>query len=72
MQESKLALLDGVPVLGKSMLTLDLGIRQITGRPLAEGNPGRGIVPALVLTAEDGPESSHPRRPPLREFGRTR
>ncbi len=56
--EGKLALLDGDPGLGKSMLTLDLCARLSTGRPMPDGYPGPGKVPSLVLNAEDGAEDT--------------
>ena len=56
--EGKLALLDGDPGLGKSMLTLDLCPRLSTGRPMPDGVPGPGTVPSLVLNAEDGAEDT--------------
>jgi RecA-family ATPase len=56
--EGKLALLDGDPGVGKSMLTLDLCARLSTGRPMPDGNNGSGRVPSLVLNAEDGAEDT--------------
>jgi hypothetical protein len=65
--EGKLALLDGDPGLGKSLLTLDLCASLSTGRPMPDGNPGPGAVPALVLNAEDGAEDTIKSR--LEAFG---
>ncbi len=49
----KLVVLDGDPGLGKSMLTIDLGARVSTGRPMPDGAaPVKGAV--LILSAEDG------------------
>jgi hypothetical protein len=54
----KLAILDGDPGLGKSLVTLDLCARLSTGRPFPDGlfrpDPGN----ALVLNAEDGAEDT--------------
>src|SRR5205814_1602918 len=48
----KLAILDGDPGLGKSLLALDLCARVSTGRPLPDGQPGPGPANVLVLEAE--------------------
>ncbi len=50
----KLAILDGDPGLGKSLLALDLAARLSTGRPMPDGSPGPGVGNALILNAEDG------------------
>ena len=50
----KLALVDGDPGLGKSLLTLDLCARLSTGRPMPDGSSGPGPVNTLILNAEDG------------------
>jgi RecA-family ATPase len=52
----KLALLDGDPNLGKSLVTLDLCARLSTGRPFPDGTPARadGPVNSLVINGEDG------------------
>lgn len=65
--EGKLALLDGDPGLGKSLLTLDLCARLSTGRPMPDGSAGPGVVPSLVLNAEDGAEDTINQR--LEAFG---
>jgi hypothetical protein len=49
-----LALLDGDPGLGKSLLALDLCARLSTGRPFPDGTPGIGPAPSLILNGEDG------------------
>jgi hypothetical protein len=49
----KLAILDGDPGLGKSLVALDLCARLSTGRPFPDGSPGPGVQNALVLCAED-------------------
>jgi hypothetical protein len=47
-----LALLDGDPGIGKSLITTDLAARVSTGRPMPDGSPGvRGGV--VLLSAED-------------------
>ncbi len=48
-----IAILDGDPDLGKSLLALDLCARLSTGRPFPDGRPGRGPANSLVLSAED-------------------
>jgi hypothetical protein len=48
-----LALLDGDPELGKSLVTLDLCARLSTRRPWPDGTPSPTAWPALVLNAED-------------------
>ena len=54
----KLALLDGDPGLGKSLLTLDLCARLSTGRPMPDGSPGPGVCNSLVLNAEDSEQDT--------------
>jgi hypothetical protein len=49
----KLAILDGDPDLGKSLITLDLCARLSTGRPLPDGSTGTGPESCLLLCAED-------------------
>ncbi len=51
----KLAILDGDPGLGKSLMALDLCARLSTGRPFPDDRPGSGPTNALVLSAEDNP-----------------
>src|SRR5262249_3412575 len=53
-----LALLDGDPGLGKSLLALDLCARLSTGRPFPDGSPGPGPAPSLVLNGEDAAGST--------------
>ena len=48
-----LAILDGDPGLGKSLLTLDLAARLTTGRPWPDGAASPGPAAALLLCAED-------------------
>src|SRR4051812_31858749 len=50
----KLAMLDGDSVQGKSLIALDLCARLSTGRPMPDGSPGPGVVPSLIIQAEDG------------------
>jgi hypothetical protein len=63
----KLALLDGDPGLGKSLVALDLCARLSTGRPLPDDAPGPGPCNALVLNGEDGTEDTL--RPRLQALG---
>jgi hypothetical protein len=49
----KLALLDGDPDLGKSLIALDLCARLSTARPFPDGRPSPGPANSLVLSAED-------------------
>jgi len=63
----KLALLDGDPGLGKSLLALDLCARLSTGRPFPDGTPSPGPANSLVLNAEDGLEDTI--RPRLEALG---
>jgi hypothetical protein len=50
----KLALCDGDPGLGKSLMTLDLSARLTTGRPFPDDAPSPGPANAILLNAEDG------------------
>src|SRR5262249_43963577 len=50
----KLAMLDGDPGLGKSLLALDLCARLSTGRPFPDGTPGPGPAASIFLNGEDG------------------
>ena len=63
----KLAMLDGDPGLGKSLLTLDLCARLSTGRPMPDGNLGPGLGNALILNAEDSEQDTI--RPRLMALG---
>jgi RecA-family ATPase len=57
--EGKLAILDGDPGLGKSLITLDLCARLSSGRPMPDNSPGPGgPVNCLILNAEDGAEDT--------------
>jgi len=49
-----LAIFDGDPGLGKSLVTLDLCARITTGRPFPDGAPGVDPASVIVLNAEDG------------------
>ena len=58
----KLAMLDGDPDLGKSLVTLDLCARLSTGRPFPDGSPSSGPANALVFNGEDdGADTIRPR-----------
>ncbi|MFL5512897.1 MAG: AAA family ATPase, partial [Gemmatimonadales bacterium] len=50
----KLAVLEGDPGLGKSLVTLDLCARLSRGLPFPDGSAGPGPCCSLVLNAEDG------------------
>jgi hypothetical protein len=63
----KLAILDGDPGLGKSLLTLDLCARLSTGRPLPDDSPGPGLCQSIILNGEDGTEDTI--KPRLRAMG---
>src|SRR5262245_6309954 len=63
----KLAILEGDPGLGKSLVTLDLCARLSTGRPFPDGSPGPGPANALVVNAEDGDADTT--RPRLQALG---
>jgi hypothetical protein len=52
----KLAMLDGDPGMGKSLLTLDLCARLTTGRPFPDDAPAPGPANVLILNAEDSPD----------------
>jgi hypothetical protein len=56
-----LALLDGDPDLGKSMLTLDLAARVSAGRPWPDGAAVSAPAPVLLLCAEDPDQIVLPR-----------
>ena len=49
-----LAMLDGDPGMGKSLLTLDLCARLTTGRPWPDGTPSPEPASVIVLNGEDG------------------
>jgi hypothetical protein len=53
-----LALLDGDPGLGKSLVALDLCARLTTGRPFPGSDAAPAQAPAMVFNAEDGSASS--------------
>jgi hypothetical protein len=63
----KLAILDGDPGLGKSLVTLDLCARLSTGQPFPDGSPGPEASGAIVLNGEDGAEDTI--RPRLQALG---
>jgi hypothetical protein len=63
----KLAMLDGDPGLGKSLLALDLCARLSTGRPFPDDAPGAGPSNAIILNAEDGAQDTT--RPRLQALG---
>ena len=48
-----LAIFDGDPGLGKSLVTLDLTARLTTGRPWPDGAPGPSPAPVMLLCDED-------------------
>jgi hypothetical protein len=50
----KLAMLDGDPDKGKSLVTLDLCARITTGRPFPDDSPGPEPSNVILLNAEDG------------------
>src|SRR5438045_8710546 len=50
-----LALLDGDPGLGKSLVTLDLTARLTSGRPFPECDIAAPPAPVLLVCAEDPP-----------------
>ena len=54
----KLAILDGDPGLGKSLVTLDLCARLSTGGALPDGTPGAEPANVIVLNGEDGEEDT--------------
>ncbi len=49
-----LAIFDGDPGLGKSLVTLDLCARLTTGRPFPDGAAGGDPAQVMVINAEDG------------------
>jgi hypothetical protein len=51
----KLALLDGDPGLGKSLITLDLIARLTRGSPLPDGSPVARPITCAILSTEDEP-----------------
>src|SRR5207244_10428387 len=58
----KLALLEGDPELGKSLIALDLCARLSTGRAMPDGSPGREPCNVIVLNGEDDPaDTTRPR-----------
>lgn len=63
----QLALLDGDPGLGKSLVTLDLCARLTTGRPFPDNSPCPEPANVIVLNAEDSPDQTI--RPRLQSFG---
>src|SRR6202023_1198737 len=63
----KLAIIDGDPGLGKSLVALDLCARLSTGRPLPDGSSGPEASNTIVLNAEDGEEDTI--RPRLQALG---
>jgi hypothetical protein len=63
----KLAIFDGDPGLGKSLVTLDLCARLSTGRPFPDGGASPGPSGAIVLNGEDGDEDTI--RPRLQALG---
>jgi putative DNA primase/helicase len=63
----KLAILDGDPGLGKSLVTLDLCARLSTGRPFPDGSCCPGVGNSIVLNGEDGAEDTI--RPRLQALG---
>jgi hypothetical protein len=64
----KLAILDGDPGLGKSLVTLDLCARLSTGRPFPDGAQGLSVpTSAIVLNAEDSARDTV--RPRLHALG---
>src|SRR5262245_59841386 len=66
----KLAVLDGDPNLGKSLLALDLCAALSTGRPLPDASAGPGPVRVAVFNAEDDPDDTV--SPRLRALGADR
>jgi hypothetical protein len=54
----KLAIIDGDPELGKSMIALDLCARLSTNRPMPDGSPCPGPANCIVLHGEDDPEDT--------------
>src|SRR5947209_471581 len=56
----KLALLDGEPGQGKSLLTLDLAARLSTGSPWPDGQPAPGPANVVLFAAEVGRSAAEP------------
>jgi hypothetical protein len=54
----KLAMLDGDPDQGKSLVGLDLCARLSRGREMPDGSPGPAPASSLILSAEDEPEDT--------------
>jgi hypothetical protein len=54
----KLALLDGDPGMGKSLVALDLCARLSAGQPFPDGSNGLGPGCSIVLNGEDGGEDT--------------
>src|SRR5438309_8112547 len=52
----KLAIFDGDPGLGKSLVTLDLCARITTGRDFPDGSPGHAPANVLIFHGEDAAE----------------
>src|SRR4249920_3366769 len=50
----KLALLDGDPGMGKSLLTIDLAARLSRGQAFSDGTPITRLCTSIVISAEDG------------------
>lgn len=63
----KLAILDGDPGLGKSLLALDLCARLSAGQPFPDGTPSTGPANSLIVNGEDGEEDTI--RPRLLRLG---
>src|SRR5881398_2781595 len=58
----KLALLDGDPGVGKSLLTIDLAARLSRGGPLPDGSPsGRPHLTLLLGAEDDAADTTRPR-----------
>jgi hypothetical protein len=54
----KLAILDGDPGLGKSLVTLDLCARLSTGRDFPDSQPSNGPANSVILSDEDNAEDT--------------
>src|SRR5262245_18222838 len=63
----KLAILDAVPGLGKSLVVLDLCARITSGLPMPDAQVGSAPANVLIINAEDG--DSDTLRPRLRAMG---
>src|SRR5215831_224752 len=58
----KLAIFEGDPGVGKSLVALDLCARLSTGRPFPDGSPGPGLCNSIVLDGDDlGEDTVRPR-----------